>query len=285
MGTKYVTVAVSGYNASPPADDGSQSASNQVTWANNINKIGDPIKNALTTMNSELVTAMDKSARLITSSDTAVAGDHDKIIQVSSTTSPAISVTLSDAATMAAGYIVTINNQSSTYGVTLLRATGADTIDGVAATNVIPVNASWSFAVNSAATGYITLDKKGFGQITNALSGNVALNNTANYFDGPSIAQGTTGTWFVSGTVTVHDTAGAATFFAKLWDGTTVIAASQNVSAGASSPTTIALSGYLASPAGNLRISVRDASSTSGLILFNNTGLSKDSVLSAIRIA
>lgn len=122
--------------------------------------------------------------------------------------------------------------------------------------------------------------------IANSIGADVALNNVANYFDGPSVAQGTSGTWFVSGTVTVYDTAGSATFYAKLWDGTTVISSAIITAYGAVSlPMSISLSGYIASPAANLRISVRDITSTSGQIRFNATGNSKDSTITAIRIA
>lgn len=123
-----------------------------------------------------------------------------------------------------------------------------------------------------------------FAPISNALSSGVALNNTATFFTGPSVAQGTSGTWFVVGTVTVQDDAGAAVFSAKLWDGTTVIAAGRSNTVGATSPTTISLSGFITSPAGNLRISVKDETSTSGFIDFNVTGTSKDSTITAVRI-
>jgi hypothetical protein len=121
--------------------------------------------------------------------------------------------------------------------------------------------------------------------LTAALGSNVALNNTANYFDGPSIAQGTAGVWLVSGSVSVADTAGAATIDVKLWDGTTVIASSRvanTVAANYSWPVT--LSGFITSPAGNLRLSVKDITSTSGLIVFNGGGLGKDSLITAVRI-
>lgn len=123
----------------------------------------------------------------------------------------------------------------------------------------------------------------GFSPITNSLSGDISLSNIANYFDGPSIAQGTSGTWFVSGTVTLTDTA-SANFFVKLWDGTTVIA-SAACSVNTNFLFACTLSGYLASPAANLRISVRDSTNTSGTMKFNSTGNSKDSTISAIRIA
>ena len=120
--------------------------------------------------------------------------------------------------------------------------------------------------------------------ITNSLGADVALNNTGTYFDGPSIAQGTSGTWFVSGSVTVYDTVVPVGINAKLWDGTTVIASANMSALTAGNPIVIALSGYIASPAGNLRISVKDLTAITGKILFNQSGNSKDSTITAIRI-
>lgn len=133
--------------------------------------------------------------------------------------------------------------------------------------------------LTGAGTGY-----QAASPITNSLGADVALNNTASYFDGPSVAQGTVGTWFVSGTVTLSNPAVAgASRFVKLWDGTTVIT-SCNISNGTSDNVCASLSGYISAPAGNLRLSVRDVTSTSGKIIFNVTGNSKDSSITAFRI-
>lgn len=121
--------------------------------------------------------------------------------------------------------------------------------------------------------------------LTNSLGADVNLNNTANYFDGPVVAQGTAGTWFAIGTVTVHDGAASSGFHAKLWDGTTVFASCSTRSQAANGPTIISLSGYIASPAGNIRISVRDITSTGGFLDFNFSGNNKDCTITAIRIA
>jgi hypothetical protein len=121
--------------------------------------------------------------------------------------------------------------------------------------------------------------------VTASLSANVTMNNTSTYFDGPSVAQGTSGTWFVSGTVTCSDTAGAANFVAKLWDGTTVIASAAFRSEVANGGAVCSLSGYITSPAGNLKISCKDGTSTSGLIIYNYSLNAKDSTITAIRIA
>lgn len=125
----------------------------------------------------------------------------------------------------------------------------------------------------------------GMDAVTNTLGSDVALNNTSNYFDGPSCAQGTSGTWLAFGVVTVNDTAGAAIIDAKLHDGTTIIASGSAVIAASNGRVVIHLSGTLATPAGNIKISVKDESSASGNIKFNASGNSKDATLTVIRIA
>jgi hypothetical protein len=123
-----------------------------------------------------------------------------------------------------------------------------------------------------------------FTPIRASLTTDVALNNTANYFDGPTINQGTSGTWFVSGKVTIRDTGSSASIMAKLWDGTTVIDSGVTVTQGGGNQSTIALSGYITTPAGNLRISCRDVTATTGQIVWNNSSNSHDSTITAIRI-
>ena len=139
---------------------------------------------------------------------------------------------------------------------------------------------TFSVATPTSAAHAVRLDF--FAPITASLGADVALNNTANYFDGPTVAQGSTGVWFASGTVTCRDTS-AAGFGVKLWDGTTIAASAIHFNA-ANANTTIAISGYFNSPAGNIRISVRDFDNTSGKIIFNATGNSKDSTITAFRI-
>ncbi len=135
-------------------------------------------------------------------------------------------------------------------------------------------------AAYTAATAYMASGT----QLTNSLAANVALNNVANFFDGPSVAQGATGTWFASGTVTLADNVGAAQFQCKLWDGTTVISDSASTSGGAAFAASIALSGFIASPAGNIRISCRDINSVNGIMYANNIGLGHDSVVTVFRL-
>lgn len=194
-----------------------------------------------------------------------------------------------------------VTTPSLNNGGTLALPTSADTVLGRNTTDTLTnksisgstntlsnianaslTNSSITFAGTSVALGA----SGGHTSLTNSLGADVLLNNAANYFDGPSVAQGTTGTWYVSGTVTVVDTSAAPSLSAKLWDGTTVISSTMFGTAGAANSFyTLSISGIITSPAGNLRISVKDTTSTSGKILFNQSGNSKDSTITAIRIA
>lgn len=119
---------------------------------------------------------------------------------------------------------------------------------------------------------------------TSFLGANVSLNNTGLYFDGPSVAQGSAGTWFVSGTVTVIDPTNAGTYQAKLWDGTNIIASTSVATTTAAFQLTIALSGIISNPSGNLRISVQESSQTTGLMAANQSGNGRDCSITAVRI-
>jgi hypothetical protein len=178
------------------------------------------------------------------------------------------------------------NTQASTLNVNGTGAKNILTIGGLALTNnMIPANGIIDVIYDG--TQYLLLNAvPGLSSYINSLGGDVALNNTANYFDGPVVANGTAGTWLVGGTVTLTDTSGStATMFLKLWDGTSVIASARADLLAANGVYTSTLVGIITAPAGNLRISVRDSSSTSGAIKYNASGNAKDSTIVAIRIA
>lgn len=170
--------------------------------------------------------------------------------------------------TIAAGKVLTASNTltfAGTDGSTLNVGTGG----------------TLGTAAYTATSAYVPANT----QITNSLSGNVLLNNTGNYFDGPSVAQGATGTWYASGTVTAYDPGAASEIYCKLWDGTTVISSASFTTnpGGGGTPNAVSLSGRIVTPAGNIRISCRDVTAATGLILFNQTGNSKDSTITATR--
>jgi hypothetical protein len=121
------------------------------------------------------------------------------------------------------------------------------------------------------------------------VAGDVALNNTANYFDGPSVSL-TAGTWLLVGAVAVQDTAGIANIAAKLWNGTTVESSGQVTISAINYGAMIPLAGIVtAAGAETWKISARDVTSTSGKILATTTlvGTSGNnaSFLRAVKIA
>lgn len=67
MANPYTPQSISGYNASPPPDDGTQIGVNQLKWSNHIQKIGDPIKTLAESINTAVNTAfatVDDAANL-----------------------------------------------------------------------------------------------------------------------------------------------------------------------------------------------------------------------------
>jgi hypothetical protein len=176
---------------------------------------------------------------------------------------------------------LTYSTGTHTFGCNASAGTGTVTSVTLGAGYGISVSGTNPITTSGTFTPAVSLTTA-----SNVLGADVALNNTANYFTGPSMAQGSTGTWFASGTVTLNDTnAGASNFYCKLWDGSTVIS-STNVAhtATANLRVSIALSGTLASPAGNIRISCRNLDSTAAVIEFNRTGEAKDSSIYGFRI-
>lgn len=194
--------------------------------------------------------------------------------------------TVSQAAGLRVQFIAAhANTGASTLQINALAAKNILNLNGTALTaGQIPANAIIDVVYDG--TQYLMLGWFAGTAISNTLGGDVNLNNTGTYFDGPSVAQGTVGTWLAIGKVALTDTAGAAQFHLKLWDGATVITSAElNLGTAANSVTTIPLSGILTSPAGNIKISAIDVTSTSGKILFNSSGNSKDSSLTVVRIA
>ncbi len=124
-------------------------------------------------------------------------------------------------------------------------------------------------SAGSSATGPITL-------ITNTLSGNPSF-STAAFVDGPSVAQGSSGIWYASGQVS-WTSANQIVAQAQLWDGTNQIGLVQAL-VPANEQIVTALSGAIANPAGNIRISMISLSGGITGTMFSGLG-----TVTAIRI-
>ena len=151
MGLKYSTQTASGFDASPPSDDGTAVSSNEVKWSFIKTKLASPVKDLADNMNTALLTHIDESVLDKAVTYTTTAADHKRTINVTA----AATQSLGDAATMAAGYIVTVKN-SHTAAITVDLATGADALDGTAAGSLsLEPDEAVTVAVNSSADGYL----------------------------------------------------------------------------------------------------------------------------------
>lgn len=65
----YTEVAVADYNATPPTDDGSSAAANQITWAGIKTKLGDPINTAIASVNTNVSSACGSLDSSITTAE------------------------------------------------------------------------------------------------------------------------------------------------------------------------------------------------------------------------
>lgn len=118
---------------------------------------------------------------------------------------------------------------------------------------------------------------------TSSLGANVTMSVTGTFYDGPSISLAA-GLWYVSGGVTLTDSA-AAEEDCKLWDGNiSVIDSGADPIYAAGARIKVALSGTISlGSTTTIRISCKSSSATS-VMEFNRTGASKDSTVSAVRI-
>lgn len=152
MGTKYSSNSASGFDATPPADDGTVSEANKVKWSTIKSKLATPVKDLADAINTDLGTHFDMGPTALTSNTTLGASHYNQFIQVSGS---GVTLTLSDAATLGAGWFCFIRNVGSAT-VTIGRATGGDTINGSAANITIGPNEHGVVFVNAAATGFFT---------------------------------------------------------------------------------------------------------------------------------
>lgn len=130
MAIQYTSQVITGYNASPPPDDGSQVAANKITWVGQKSKLADPIKTLAEAINTELIAAFGENiaANVTTkSAGFSVATSDRGTLFVCDTGSYAVN--LPTAATAGTGFVVGFINATNGTTVTI-TANGAETING-----------------------------------------------------------------------------------------------------------------------------------------------------------
>lgn len=210
-----------------------------------------------------------------------VDGDRAKLVTAVNAAAQAYSIAQAGAASaFQSGWYVDLKNNSTNVAGIVTVTPATSTINGAATLTLYP---GQSVRITSDGTNYQTAFTAVHVSLTNSLGADVALNNTANYFDGPTVAQGPAGVWFASGAVTLNTNVGSNTY-CKLWDGTTVAASTAIFQGGSNEYYNAALTGIFINPAGNIRISCRNLTTTAATISFNISGNSKDSTIAVMRI-
>lgn len=253
-GTQYSLAPINLlYTAGLPEapNDGSSYGRNSLAWAKVLPIAGGTLTGALI-LNADPVVALGAATK-----------------QMVDLKAPLASPALTGTPTVPTATIGTNTTQAASTAFVL-----ANTVNSIAG-NV------GAFTLSTGLANTVNALRVALSTATASMGADLAISNSV-YTDGPSMAQGTAGTWWASGNVTATDTANT-TISCKLWDGTTVVDSTAFfIAAGGTG--TAHLSGSLASPAANLRISCKSATATS-TFKFNASGNSKDCTINGVRIA
>lgn len=128
MGSQYTSVSISNYNANPPADDGSQTEANRLYWSTIKDKLGDPTKDAVEQIDTNLQAAFGKiDAGVVSYSTGTTLGStvQGKLVRF---TQSGVTHTTPDAATVGSPFVFDFLND--TTGDIVLDGNGSQTIDG-----------------------------------------------------------------------------------------------------------------------------------------------------------
>jgi len=156
MGAKYSSNSISGYNSTPPSDDGATSEANKVKWSTIKNKLTDPPKTLAEAINTDINTALDYGPISVVSAAVTLGASHNnQFIEMSGASTP----TLGDAATLTAGWFCDVKNTGSNV-ITMARTTSTDTINTVTADVTMNSLDYIRFVVNAAASGFQTVQVK-----------------------------------------------------------------------------------------------------------------------------
>ena len=128
----YTTQTISGYNASPPSDDGAAETQNEATWSGIKTKIGDPVRVLAQDINTQLITSFatteTRLGNLVDSFNYTGALCPHNNLKVEQTSSTSITVTADKLALASTSDVQDIvESVSETITITTAGASGLDT--------------------------------------------------------------------------------------------------------------------------------------------------------------
>lgn len=136
MAAPYTSVSISGYNANPPASDGTQTEANRVEWDTIKTKLPDPLKTAIEAMDANIITGFSKTIGGGGVTSTAISyqvlsTDQGKLVRA---TASGITITTPDATDVDDPFVFAFLNNSN--GNVTFDGSGSQTVNGSASLTV-----------------------------------------------------------------------------------------------------------------------------------------------------
>jgi hypothetical protein len=158
MAAPYTSQAISGYNSSPPPDDGSTGADNETDWSMVKTKIGDPVKTLSEAINTALVAGFAKVLGGVGVTSTAttytvLSSDQGKLVRA---TASGITITTPDATDVLSPFVFAVLNNSS--NTITFAGNGSQTVDGDA---TFDIPAGTGFVVFTDGSNWYTTGRQG----------------------------------------------------------------------------------------------------------------------------
>lgn len=184
MANPFTSVTVSGYNTSPPSDDGSAVATNQLQWSKHKTKIGDPLKTAIESINTNALAAFGKrigtTFEAKSSAYPIVPGDQGKVFSVTGTTT----ITLPAVADVDDGFPVIIINKG--VGTVTVDGNASELIDGD--TSLTLAAEEWAILTTDGSTWTAGVSRVFSGVLTAHKTANTSRTNTDEAAADPHLA-------------------------------------------------------------------------------------------------
>lgn len=156
MGAKYSSNSISGYNSTPPSDDGTVSEANKVKWSVIKNKLTDPAKVLAEAINTSINTALNYGPISVVSAAVTLGASHNnQFIELSGAATP----TLGSADGLGAGWFCDVKNIGAS-AITVARTKSGDMINDTTADVTMNPLDYIRFVVNAAASGFNTIQSK-----------------------------------------------------------------------------------------------------------------------------
>lgn len=140
MANPFTAPTISGYNASPPSDDGQNVGTNEITWAKHLDKLANPLKVLTETAITNVASAFDKrwanNVTALSTTSNINSTQEGRLIVATNT----ITLTLPSAPSVGTNWGIMVRNAGT--GTVTLDGNGAETVNGSASVDLSPTDSA-----------------------------------------------------------------------------------------------------------------------------------------------